>query len=109
VTKGSSALQKARLLLVFAAGLILGMGLLLYGQVRLAERMRGEVDSTLFLLRAVGYATFFLQGAKVQVALTLSKLPPGTIEHSRRVAITLLVVGSLLLASVPFVRRRRRS
>ena len=71
--------------------------------------MKEEVDSTFFLLRAVGYATFVFQGDDVQVALAISELPDGALEHSGRVAITLLVIGALVLAAVPFVRKRQRS
>lgn len=90
------------------AGLILGAGLLLFGQVKLAERMRAEVESKFFLLRAIGYATFIFQGDDVQVALTIADLPEGAIEHSHRVAVTLLVVGALILFAVPWIRTKRR-
>lgn len=96
-------------MLVLVSGLFLGAGALLYGQVRLARDMRHEVEETFFLLRIVAYVTFIFQGDEVQVALTLADLPEGAIEHSERVAVTLLVVGGLVLAAVPWIRQRRRS
>lgn len=70
--------------------------------------MQEEVASTFFLFRAIGYATFVFQGDTTQVALAISELPPGALEHSERVAITLLVVGGLILVAVPFLKKRRR-
>jgi len=97
-----------RALICFVAGILVGAGLLLYGQVRLAEYFRDEVFSTFFLWRAIGDATYFLQGTDVQVALTLSKLPAESIVHSKRLAITLIVLGGELMLLLPFLKPRRR-
>lgn len=97
-----------RAMICFVAGTLFGAGLLLYGQVRLAEHFRQEVFSTFFLWRAIGNATYFLQGTDVQVALTLSKLPADSILHSKRLAITLIVFGGELILLLPFLKPRRR-
>lgn len=91
------------------AGALLGAGGVLLGQVVVARMMEEQVDSTFFLWRAIGYATFAFQGDEVQVALAVKELPEGALEHSTRVAWTLVAFGGILLAFTPFVRRRSKA
>ncbi|MFQ5504563.1 MAG: hypothetical protein ACE5F1_07165 [Planctomycetota bacterium] len=102
----SRLLKITKTLLCFLAGTLFGAGILLYGQVRLAEYMREQVESKFFLWRAIGDATYFLQGNDVQIALTLAKLPPASLIHSKRLGITLMVLAGLIMVMLPLVRRR---
>jgi hypothetical protein len=94
--------------LFLMAGVLGGAGSLLLAQVIVAERVRDQVESSGPVLRAVADATFFLQSQNVQAAIAVANVVPGSLEHSRRVAITLLVVAGLLLVSMPFLRGRRK-
>ena len=49
-----------RTVLFFGAGVLVGAGLLLYGQVRFGLYIHDEVDNTFFLWRAIGDATYFI-------------------------------------------------
>ncbi|GEM_PF-2030234 len=89
------------------SGILIGCGGLLYSQVRVAQVMRAEVDSTFFLFRQIGYATFFLQPNENQIALALAEVDGAYLEHSLRVGLTLCVFGGLILFSAPFVGRSR--
>lgn len=97
-----------RAMILILAGVLLGAGGLLLGQVAVARSMEAEVDATFFLFRAIGYATFAFQGSDVQVALAVKELPPGALEHSERVAWMLIAFGGLVWVAAPFVRRRQR-
>ncbi|MCB9919337.1 MAG: hypothetical protein H6832_13120 [Planctomycetes bacterium] len=103
-----SVVKILRLALIILAGILLGAGGLLLGQVHVARIMEERVDSTFFLFRAIGYATFVFQGDEVQVALAIKELPPEALEHSKRVAWFLIAVGSLGLLAAPFLKRRKR-
>ncbi|PIE22349.1 MAG: hypothetical protein CSA62_12625 [Planctomycetota bacterium] len=91
-----------------AAGVLIGAGLLLYGQVMFAEEVRSEVENTFFLWVQIGHATFFLQGADVQASLVLANIDPEYYEHSEKVALTLMILGACLLFSASFVRERSK-
>ncbi|MCA8969004.1 MAG: hypothetical protein KDC95_04450 [Planctomycetes bacterium] len=103
-----SVVKILRVALIILAGLLLGAGGLLLGQVHVARIMEERVDSTFFLFRAIGYATFAFQGSDVQVALAIKDLPAGSLEHSERVAWFAIAVGSLFLLAAPFLKRRKR-
>lgn len=99
-------LRFARASMRFVAGLLVGLGLMLYGQLQTAELMREQVQETFWLWRNIGHATFFLQGTDVQVALLLSTIADEHYQHSNRVALTLMIVGGCLLFAAAFVRQR---
>jgi len=101
-------LHLVRGFLLFVSGLFIGTGLLLFGQVKTASFMREEVSSTFFVFRQIGYATFFLQPNENQVALALSEMPESYLVHSKRVAFSLMVFGSLILVFVPFCKDKRK-
>ena len=50
-----------RTVLFFGAGVMVGAGLLLYGQVRFGLYIHDEVENTFFLWRKIGEVTYFLQ------------------------------------------------
>ncbi|MEZ5987564.1 MAG: hypothetical protein R3F30_00255 [Planctomycetota bacterium] len=97
-------LRRLRVVLLVAAGMLLGAGLVLYGQVQLAIRLRSDVEGTFFLWRAIGEATFFLQDPVTQLALAMGDIHEDYIRESRRVAVGLLILGGLILGTIPFIR-----
>jgi hypothetical protein len=101
-------LRIARWWLTLLAGLLIGCGLFLHGQVAVAHEIRNEVAGTFFLWRAVGNVTFFLQGADHRIALTLAEVPESVLRESDRAAWTLLIVGGLLAFASPLLRRPQK-
>lgn len=98
-------LRLARWLCAVLGGVILGGGLVLHGQVAMARYMREEVDSTFFLWRAIGHATFVFQGGETQMALAMSHVPDAALRESDRAGWVLVVVGSLIALTGPLLRR----
>ena len=101
-------LRCTKSLLYFLSGFLVGVGLLLYGQVKLAMTIKEEVEGTFFLWRAIGNVTYFLQGQSTQVALTVGKLPQEYLVHSKRVGLTLIALGVLCGLISPWCKKRRR-
>jgi len=93
-----------RTILFFGAGVLFGAGLLLYGQVRFGLYIHDEVDNTFFLWRAIGEATYFLQGPETQLALALHEVDKSYLLESRRIGITLMIVGALIAFTTPFIQ-----
>ncbi|MBL8728203.1 MAG: hypothetical protein JNM25_07230 [Planctomycetes bacterium] len=100
-------LRVARWLCAVLGGVILGSGLVLHGQVAMARYMRAEVDSTFFLWRAIGRATFAFQGGDTQMALAMSNVPEAALVESDRAGWVLVIVGSLVALTGPLLRRGR--
>ncbi len=98
-------LRLARWLCAVLGGVILGGGLVLHGQVAVARYMRDEVESTFFLWRAIGHATFVFQGGETQMALAMSEVPEAALKESDRAAWVLVIVGSLVALTGPLLRR----
>jgi hypothetical protein len=88
-------------------GLLLGAGLVLHGQVRAANYLREEVANTFFLWRVIGRVTFMLHSTDRRTAMLLADIPEEYIRETERVALTLLVVGGLIVLAAPFLRQRR--
>ena len=97
----------ARWLLTVLGGVLLGSGLVLHSQVALARHMRSEVDSTFFLWRTMGRATFMFQGGETRIALAMSEIPDETLKQSEQVAWVLVIVGGLVAGTGPILWRRR--
>lgn len=97
----------ARWLCAVLGGVILGGGLVLHGQVAMARYMREEVDSTFFLWRAIGRATFAFQGGDTQMALAMSNVPEAALVESDRAGWVLVIVGSLIALTAPLLRHGR--
>lgn len=97
----------ARWLCAVLGGAILGSGLVLHGQVAMARYMREEVDSTFFLWRAIGRATFAFQGGDTQMALAMSTVPEAALVESDRAGWVLVIVGGLVALTGPLLRRGR--
>ena len=95
----------ARWLFTLIGGVLLGAGLVLHGQVALAHVMRQEVDNTFFLWRALGHATFAFQGGETRMALAMSEVPAEALQESDRAAWVLVIVGLLIAATGPMLRR----
>ena len=95
----------ARWLFTLIGGVLLGAGLVLHGQVALAHVMRQEVDNTFFLWRALGHATFAFQGGETRMALAMSEVPAEARQESDRAAWVLVIVGLLIAATGPMLRR----
>lgn len=98
-------LRLARWLCAVLGGAILGGGIVLHGQVAMARYMRDEVESTFFLWRAIGHATFVFQGGETQMALAMSQVPEAALKESDRAGWVLLIVGSLVALTGPLLRR----
>jgi len=94
----------ARWLCAVLGGVILGGGLVLHGQVAMARYMRDEVDSTFFLWRAIGRATFVFQGGETQMALAMSNVPEAALIESDRAGWVLVIVGVLIALTGPLLR-----
>lgn len=86
-------------------GTILGAGLVLHGQVAMARYMRNEVEGTFFLWRAIGEATFAFQDGQTRMALAMAEVPEQALKESDRAGWVLVVVGSLIALTAPFLRR----
>jgi hypothetical protein len=97
-----------RTLLFFGAGVLVGAGLLLYGQVRFGLYIHDEVDNTFFLWRAIGEATYFLQSPETQLSLALHEIDKSYLLESRRVSITLMIIGALIAFITPWLQPLRR-
>lgn len=95
----------ARWFFALLGGALLGAGLVLHGQVAVARVMRHQVQNTFFLWRAIGEATFALQGDDVRIALWLNEVPESAIRESDRAAWMLVIVGSLVGVTGPLLRR----
>ncbi len=95
----------ARWFCAVLGGAILGAGLVLHGQVAMARYMRHEVEGTFFLWRAIGEATFTLQGGDTRMALAMAEVPEAALKESDRAGWVLVVVGSLLALTGPLLRR----
>jgi hypothetical protein len=98
-----------RWLCAVLGGALVGGGLVLHGQVAMARYMREEVESTFFLWRAIGHATFVFQGGETQLALAMSAVPPAALVESDRAAWVLVIVGFLIACTAPLLRPGRRS
>ena len=98
----------ARWLFTLLGGTLLGVGLVLHGQVALARYMREEVDNTFVLWRAMGHATFAFQGGETRMALAMSEVPEEALKQSDRAAWVLVIVGGLVAVTGPLLRRGRR-
>src|SRR5215467_1049326 len=98
------AVRIARWCFTLLGGALLGIGLVLHGQLMIAWQMIGRVDDTFFLWRQVGRATFFLQGSDVRVALALKEIPPAALEECNRAATMMVIVGTLLAITAPLLR-----
>lgn len=86
-------------------GLLLGGGMTLHGQVAFARYVKQEVDSTFFLWRAIGDATFAFQGGETQMALAMGAVPDEALKESDRAAWVLVIVGGLVALTGPLLRR----
>jgi len=95
----------ARWWITVLAGVLIGGGLVLHGQVALARYLRQQVTDTFFLWKAIGNATFFLQSNDHRLALSLAEVPADVIDESDRAGWTLVIVGSLLAVCAPLLRR----
>ncbi|GAB4150929.1 MAG: hypothetical protein Fur0037_19610 [Planctomycetota bacterium] len=93
IIRGAMAVRAIRWFLVLTGGVLLGAGLFLHGQVALARDIQAQVGDTFFLWRAVGRATFFLQGSEHRIALTLSEVPSDILAMSNRTAWILVWFG----------------
>jgi hypothetical protein len=94
----------ARWFFATVGGVLIGMGLVLHGQVALAHMLRDQVDRTFFLWRAIGEATIFLQSDDVRMALAMSEVPAEVLKESDLAAWTLVAVGALLACTAPLLR-----
>lgn len=83
---------------------MLGMGLVLHGQVAAVYHMREEMESTFFLWRWVARLTFAFQDDATQAALTAHDFRVSLIREADRGAWTLVAVG-VILASTSFLVR----
>ncbi|MBL8753403.1 MAG: hypothetical protein JNK15_08895 [Planctomycetes bacterium] len=95
----------ARWFFAVLGGLLGGAGLMLHGQVAFARYVKKEVDSTFFLWRAIGDATFAFQGGETRMALAMGEVPDDALKESDRAAWVLVIVGGLLTITSPLLRR----
>ena len=98
-------LRVARWWLTLLGGVLLGMGLVLHGQVAAVLYMRAEVEGTFFLWRWIGELTFAFQDTTTKVALTAHDFRVSLIREADRGAWTLVAIGVILAATAFLVRR----
>ncbi len=101
-------LRVARWWLTLLGGVLLGMGLVLHGQVMAVGYMRDEVASTFVLWRGIGKLTFAFQDTATKVALTAHDVPMGLIIEADRAAWTLVAIGVILATTAFLIRRPQR-
>ncbi len=99
-------LRIARWQLTLVAGVLLGMGLVLHGQVAVARHMQDEMDNTFILWRGIGKLTFFLQDNQTQAALAIHGMPRELIREADRGAWVLVGIGGILAVSAFLIHRR---
>jgi hypothetical protein len=92
--------------MTLVGGVLLGVGLLLYGQVRWADHLREEVRSTFFLWRLVGQITFMLHGMDRKTAMLIADIPEDYVKESEKISITLMILGGSMALVSPFLRSR---
>jgi hypothetical protein len=97
----------ARWLFTLLGGLLLGAGLVLHGQVALARHMKNQVESTGWVWRALGEATFAFQSGDVRMAMAMQEVPDAALKQSDRAAWVVVIVGSLIALTGPLLRRGR--
>ncbi len=90
-------------------GILLGMGLLLWGQAEFLAYVRNEVQGTFFLFRWIGKVSFIFMSPDKKVALALADIPAGTVQESVRWAKSFLVAGTALVLLSLFVKGRSTS
>ncbi len=98
-------LRIARWWLTLLGGVLLGMGLVLHGQVTVVVAMREEVENTFILWRAIGKLTFAFQDSLTQAALTSHDFPERIITEAGRGAWVLLAIGGILAVTAMLIRR----
>jgi hypothetical protein len=98
-------LALARWFFVLLGGVLVGGGLVLHGQVAFARYVQNQVDSTFFLWRAIGDATFTFQGSETRMALAMGEVPEAALKESDRAAWVLVIVGGLLALTGPLLRK----
>jgi hypothetical protein len=98
-------LRVARWWLTLLGGVLLGMGLVLHGQVAVVRYMREEVGSTFILWRWIGKLTFAFQDSTTQTALTAHDFRVTLIREADRGAWTLVAIGAILAATAFLVHR----
>ena len=101
-------LRVARWWLTLLGGVLLGMALVLHGQVMAVQHMRNEVSSTFALWRGIGKLTFAFQDSKTQTALLAHDFPVILIREADRAAWTLAAIGVILAATAFLIHRPER-
>jgi uncharacterized membrane protein HdeD (DUF308 family) len=93
-----------RWLLFLVAGVMLGAGLFLLGQVMIARHFRAHVQETFFLWRGIGQISFIFQDSTTKAALWLNEIDEKTLRHSLHAAWALIVLGGLMALVVPWMK-----
>ncbi len=78
-------------------GVLIGMGLLLWGQAEFLSYVRHEVEGTFFLFRWIGKVSFVFMSSPTKVALALSDIPPEAVRESVGWAKFFLAAGGALV------------
>ncbi len=102
------ALTLTRYWLVLLGGILLGGGLVLHGQIAMANYMRGQAQGTFFLWRGIGKLTFMFQDEVTKAALALDEIPASVLREADRTAWVLVVLGGLVALSAPLVQRHKK-
>jgi hypothetical protein len=90
------ALVLARGLINLLGGILIGVGLFLWGQALFVEYVKAEVDNTFFLLRWVGKISFIFMRVDNKLFLSISEIPDEAIVESVRWAKGLLISGGCI-------------
>ena len=98
-------LKVARWWLTLVGGVLLGMGLVLHGQLAFFRYMHEQVESTFILWRGIGKLTFFFQDNLTKAALEIHEIPKELVDEADRAAWTLVVIGVALVVVAFLIRR----
>jgi len=90
------ALLLARGLINLLGGVLIGVGLFLWGQALFVEHVKAEVADTFFLLRWVGKISFIFMRVDDKLFLSISEIPDEAVAESIRWAKGLLISGACI-------------
>lgn len=92
-----------RWLFLVGGGALLGAGLVLLGQLAVAEHLRAKAQAKFFLWRGIGQVSFIFQDDQTKLALWLNEIDARVLDHSRQGAWVMIVLGSLVVLLAPWM------
>lgn len=94
----------ARWACTLLGGILLGAGLLLWGQAVLLDYVQDQVGARFFLVRWVGKVSFVFLAVDQKVPLALADIPAEVVAESARWARALMILGGCVGVLALFLR-----